>query len=188
GVAHGDLSGPNIMIRDNRPVLVDYDTMYFKEDGRRAKTIDGTLPFQHPGRGVHPYMELCCDYFSHHVIYVTLLILAEMPDARDEVDPREKLYFEREDMLSASEFDTSPNTRRARALRNDAINKELDIIGKALRGKYLDVPPLSAATASPAEHARTKAAFCTTCGRRFGASEDEFNFCTTCGSPRLIIS
>lgn len=149
GAAHGDLSGPNIMIRDNEPVLVDYDSMYFKEDGQKPKTIDGTPSFQHPGRSAHPYMELCCDNFSQHVIYVTLLILSEISDARGEVDPKEKLYFDREDMLSADDFKSSNNTKRAYALGNLSINKELDIIETSLRGKYLEVPPLEAPISSP---------------------------------------
>lgn len=186
GIAHGDLSGPNIMVRNNQPVLVDYDTMYFKEDGRRTKTIDGTPPYQHPGRGSHPYMELCCDNFAHHVIYATLLILAEIPDARHDVDPREKLYFDKEDMLSASEFESSHNTKRARALGNTEINKELDVIGKALRGRYLDVPPLTDNYVPKSWSTWTAAAFCTVCGHKFTAMESDFIFCTACGARRLI--
>lgn len=186
GVAHGDLSGPNIMVRANSPVLVDYDTMYFREDGKRPKTIDGTPPFQHPERGAHPYMELCCDNFSHHVIYVSLLILAELPSARENVDTREKIYFDREDMLSANEFSTCPNTKRALALNNAAITEEINIIIKALRGKYLDVPPLKSSVTTPNQKPKLiKASYCTVCGRKFGTNESEFKYCTACGSRRI---
>jgi hypothetical protein len=96
-------------------------------------------------------MELCCDNFSQHVIYVTLLILSEIPAARDEIMPgsKDKLYFDSEDMLSADDFKSSKNTQRAYALRNPSINKELDIIETSLRGEYLDVPPLEAPISYP---------------------------------------
>lgn len=80
GIAHGDLSGDNIIIDKNgKMIFVDYDGMYVPlMEGQKAPEL-GHSGFQHPERKVDDY-GTNLDNFSSTVIYTTLLALAEKPD------------------------------------------------------------------------------------------------------------
>lgn len=80
GIAHGDLSGDNIIIDKNgKMIFVDYDGMYVPlMEGQKAPEL-GHSGFQHPNRKVDGYGRNL-DNFSSLVIYLTLLALAEKPD------------------------------------------------------------------------------------------------------------
>ncbi len=79
GIAHGDISGDNIVISDRGTMtLVDYDGMYIPEfAGSRAQEL-GHDHFQHPGRTAVTYSE-GLDNFSVLITYLTLLAVAENP-------------------------------------------------------------------------------------------------------------
>jgi hypothetical protein len=79
-VAHGDLSGNNIMVRDNGAlVLIDYDGMYTPALANDKSNEAGAPEYQHPTaqdrRQYGPEM----DRFSALLIYVVLRALQEQP-------------------------------------------------------------------------------------------------------------
>ncbi|MEM3676399.1 MAG: protein kinase family protein, partial [Thermoplasmataceae archaeon] len=79
GIAHGDLSGDNIIIGENsRVYFVDYDGMFIPEfSGEEANEI-GHAGFQHPLR-VSKHFGPSLDNFSALVIYFSLLAIAKNP-------------------------------------------------------------------------------------------------------------
>ncbi len=93
GIAHGDLSGDNILIGEGDKVtVIDYDGMYvpyLKEVGPEEL---GHEAFQHPSRGRYYGSKL--DNFSALVIYISLLALASKPQLWkfNEGDPDKMLF------------------------------------------------------------------------------------------------
>lgn len=78
GIAHGDISHRNIMVRNGNMVLIDYDGMFVPEIGGQKSTENGSPYFQHPRRNAN-YFNASIDYFSCLVIYIGLQALAENP-------------------------------------------------------------------------------------------------------------
>jgi hypothetical protein len=78
GVAHGDLSHRNIMVKDRKLILVDYDGMYVPVLEGRASTELGNIHFQHPARTSSDFNERL-DRFSEIVLYLALAGLARRP-------------------------------------------------------------------------------------------------------------
>ncbi len=78
-IAHGDLSGKNILIKDGSLILVDYDGMFVPELSGCKSVELGNPSFQHPGRNEShfgPYL----DRFSEIVIFLALKSLSLSPD------------------------------------------------------------------------------------------------------------
>jgi hypothetical protein len=106
GMAHGDLSGENIMVRhkDGSVVIIDYDGVFIP--AFRGLPGDGACnpAFQHPDWNNRPYDQRMDD-FSALSIYLAIVALAEQPnlwDAYSMHDPQGKLVsdtllFHRED-------------------------------------------------------------------------------------------
>lgn len=194
GIAHGDLSSSNIMVLPNSYSLqlIDYDSMYFKNSPRMVEVIKGVAYYRHPGRINHTYAELYSDYFSQHIIYTALIIFSKNPGLRPKFEDK-FLYFQEEDLKSAAAFNSSKRVRQARNINDSEKNSELDIIGKALAGRYEDVPPLirpidKGATNPPQEEKKKpilyQVRYCTNCGHVFDDSQNGFKFCTVCGAKR----
>lgn len=82
GLAHGDITASNIMVRSNDGalVLVDYDDLYLPGLDDANRKVMGTPGYQHPklkgARSYGPGM----DDFSLLVMTVSLAVLAEQPD------------------------------------------------------------------------------------------------------------
>ncbi|MEM0156202.1 MAG: hypothetical protein QW597_06375 [Thermoplasmataceae archaeon] len=101
GIAHGDISGDNIIIDPSGKVrLIDYDGMYVPPFNGRIAPEKGHEHFQHPLRGDHYGENL--DNFSVLVVYLSLYALSRDPslwkyngydgdklilDAKDFMDP-----------------------------------------------------------------------------------------------------
>jgi serine/threonine protein kinase len=97
GVAHGDLQHGNIMVRQGRLVLVDYDGMYVPElqnQGLRS-TERGLRNYQHPERNDEFNAEL--DRFSAIVIYLSLTALSHRPDLWSKYAGNENLLLTEKD-------------------------------------------------------------------------------------------
>lgn len=150
-VSHGDLSSSNIMVKPNDSgiLLIDYDSLYFKEMGVRKEVITGAEGYQHFDRKKHGRKETYSDNFSQHIIYTAMLVYGHSPALRPTDNSNKHLYFEKEDVASANAFYNSPRVKAARALGIPEINAELDLILKALRGSYPDIPPLKKAFQKP---------------------------------------
>ncbi|MHB0877298.1 MAG: hypothetical protein ACYC5O_14775 [Anaerolineae bacterium] len=78
-VAHGDLSGGNVLVRpDGCLVLIDYDGVFTPDMAQFQAVVGGQPDYQHPQaskRSFSPRM----DDFSYLVIYAALLALAADP-------------------------------------------------------------------------------------------------------------
>lgn len=87
-VAHGDLSGVNVMVRpDGDLVLVDYDGMYIPTlDCQESSLTNGLPDYQHPQMELRPFDERMDD-FSGYVIYIVLRALLHRPDLWDKYTP-----------------------------------------------------------------------------------------------------
>lgn len=79
GLAHGDLSGDNILITDSGELrLIDYDGMFVPPFSGRSAPEKGHDNFQHPGRNEH--FSAALDNFGLLVIYASLMALARRPE------------------------------------------------------------------------------------------------------------
>ena len=82
-IAHGDLAGVNVMVRDDgRLVLIDYDGTYIPEFAGLTPVLVGQEDFQHPQMSQRGFDEHI-DAFSALVIYTALVALAVKPDLWD---------------------------------------------------------------------------------------------------------
>ncbi len=76
GIAHGDLSGDNILVSENGSVfLVDYDGMFVPALKGLKATENGHDNFQHPGRNLDSFSSNL-DNFSVLVIYLSILAVS----------------------------------------------------------------------------------------------------------------
>lgn len=181
-ISHGDLSSVNIIVKSNGSLkLIDYDSLYTPSMGRCRQYIAGISDYQHPGRKSCQYYETYTDYFSQHIIYTALLMMAEDPSLRPDEELKNMLFSE-QDFVSPSAFRQSETVRRGRKMSNQEIRKELDIIERSLAGAISSVPRLQ--VNSEPESIYRYVNFCTLCGHKF--SSDMMKFCTQCGAKRHI--
>lgn len=81
-IAHGDLSHSNIMVENQRMVLIDYDGMFIPSFRGSESSEIGNKNFQHPGRKkIHFNAEI--DRFSEIIIYLALKTIAKAPSLYD---------------------------------------------------------------------------------------------------------
>jgi len=149
GVAHGDLSHRNILIRNGKIVLVDYDGMFVPALQGRKSTEIGNLHFQLPGRTQVHFNENI-DRFSAIVIYLALQALSLNPLLLERYETGgEGLLFQRADFLNPyqsavlQELETYPRLnslidrfRRICTSEPDLVPRLVDFIG----GKPLEMP------------------------------------------------
>ena len=77
-ISHGDLSQQNILLSNDRMILIDYDGMYVPELLGQKSSEGGNLNFQHPGRNENSFgPEL--DWFSEIAIYLALKAISLSP-------------------------------------------------------------------------------------------------------------
>lgn len=129
GLAHGDLSGDNILIDGSgKIVLIDYDGMYVPAFSKRRAPEKGHDNFQHPGRKDH--FSSALDNFSSLIIYTSLLALEKKPELWDYNDgDGDKLIF------SASDFKDPDNSELLTNLRKTKgkVGKLSNLIYNALK-------------------------------------------------------
>lgn len=105
GLAHGDLSGDNILVgKSGNVMLIDYDGMYvpaFKDKNAPEKGHDN---FQHPGRKNHFSSRL--DNFALLTIYTSLVALSSKPELWEyNGGDGDKLIFSASDFKNAGSSD-----------------------------------------------------------------------------------
>lgn len=71
GISHGDISHRNVIVRDHRLILIDYDGMYVPDLTGRKSCEVGNVNFQHPGRSAELF-SVDIDRFSEIVIFLDL--------------------------------------------------------------------------------------------------------------------
>jgi len=103
GIAHGDLSHQNILIRNGQMVLIDYDGMYVPQFKGYKSSELGNPYFQHPRRSEKDFGPHL-DRFSQIVLYMTLCALATSPRLYNEYGKGgEGLLFRRDDFIRPQE-------------------------------------------------------------------------------------
>ena len=104
GIAHGDISGDNIVIGPSGSfTLVDYDGMYVPEFSGTKSPELGHDNFQHPMRTSNSYSERL-DNFSILVTYLSLIAVAEDPSLWTKYNKGDQdcLIFRKSDFLDPS--------------------------------------------------------------------------------------
>jgi hypothetical protein len=99
-IAHGDLSGDNILITDKMQIkIIDYDGMFVRALQSLGSEELGHESFQHPKRGKYYGPKL--DNFSAIVIYLSLYALSKSPELwkYNQNDP-DKMLFDINDFNS----------------------------------------------------------------------------------------
>lgn len=135
GIAHGDLSNDNIIVRDGNVYFVDYDGMYVPYFMGLPGSEMGHENFQHPKRTLKDFSERL-DTFSALVIYTSLYALSLDPAfwVYNGDDP-EALIFRKSDFLDP---DSSPVFKAL--TKNQRIRRPVSMIRTALeRGPDADL-------------------------------------------------
>lgn len=144
GMAHGDLSCDNIMVKPNgKLVLIDYDSFYAPSLPQDIKqTVNGTPGYQHPERLKSLYLSKDMDNFSQQVIYLSLIAIAQDPSLADDkrllvID--KKMFFDGNDFKDDNTFVSSPGYKAIASINNSEVKGRLSELRKAVNSKLSDV-------------------------------------------------
>jgi hypothetical protein len=96
GIAHGDLQHGNIIVKNNKLYLIDYDGMYFSDLATLKVNELGHPNFQHPKRTANDYNK-SIDRFSSIVIYTALKALSIAPSLWKKYDNGDNILFRGQD-------------------------------------------------------------------------------------------
>ncbi len=96
GIAHGDLQHGNIMIRNDKLCLIDYDGMFLEEIQDVGTGEVGHPNYQHPERTQEKFNK-GIDRFSAIVIWLGLQALAIQPDLWKKYNNEENILFKKDD-------------------------------------------------------------------------------------------
>lgn len=193
GMAHGDLSDENILVKPNGELfLIDYDSFYVWDWNKKIpQSTVGVEWYQHPERmnGKSHFLNTSMDYFSQQVIYLSLLVIAEDPSLF-KIDTEKGLLFKGEDFASLMSFKASPMYKKISAIRNSEIQNRLHELERAMSGSLSEVRSIvDLNNCSPLGiNIDTKAGFCGRCGHEFGINNLTDDYCPICGTKREIIN
>jgi len=96
GVAHGDLQHGNILVKQGKLYLIDYDGFYLPELSALKTNEIGHKNYQHPSRSAAHYNPNI-DRFSSIVIYLGLSAVAVAPHLWHKYDDSENILFRASD-------------------------------------------------------------------------------------------
>jgi hypothetical protein len=97
GIAHGDLQQGNIIVRNGRLFLIDYDGIYLPALKGLPSNELGHPNFQHPGRSAKDFDEKI-DRFSAIVIYLSLKAILHKPSLWSKYHNSENLIIRSKDI------------------------------------------------------------------------------------------
>ncbi len=135
-IAHGDLQHGNILVRDGKLFLIDYDGMFLPKLSRLKTNEIGHVNYQHPGRNASHYGP-SIDRFSSIVIYLGLRAIAESPKLWTKYDDSENVLFRAGDFANPA---GSPLVRELAAL--PALSSEVERFQGVCKLPIDDVPDL----------------------------------------------
>jgi len=135
-IAHGDLQHGNILVRDGKLFLIDYDGMFLPKLSRLKTNEIGHVNYQHPGRNASHYGP-SIDRFSSIVIYLGLRAISESPKLWTKYDDSENVLFRAGDFANAA---GSPLVRELAAL--PALSSEVERFQGICKLSIDDVPDL----------------------------------------------
>lgn len=96
GIAHGDLQHGNIIVKNEKLFLIDYDGMYFPELASLKSNEIGHINYQHPKRNASHYNQYI-DRFSAIVIYIGLKAISLNANLWKKYDNSENILFKSQD-------------------------------------------------------------------------------------------
>jgi hypothetical protein len=99
GIAHGDLQHGNIVVKNNKLHLIDYDGIYLPELSQLKTNEIGHLNYQHPGRN-EKYYNSSIDRFASIVIYLGLQAIYSSPALWRKYDNSENILFRADDFVN----------------------------------------------------------------------------------------
>jgi len=139
-IAHGDLQHANLIVDNDRLLLVDYDGVYVPQLQGMESAELGHRNYQHPKRNANDFnAEL--DNFSIWVIYVSLRILAADPGLVKCADEDfESLLFTREDFLNP---ESSVLFYLLEQHRSKEVVRNARLLRAVLKQPYPKIPRLS---------------------------------------------
>ncbi|MBX9688988.1 MAG: hypothetical protein K2X27_19930, partial [Candidatus Obscuribacterales bacterium] len=138
-VAHGDLQHGNILVRDNRIVLVDYDGMFVPGLSKKHSNELGHPNYQHPGRSEENFDDTL-DHFSSWIIDTALLCLREDPALwRFSYDDGESLLFHRQDFIQPQ---NSPVLKALAMHQSTQVRERAKLLSEFLTLEIAQIPPL----------------------------------------------
>lgn len=214
-MAHGDLSGDNIMVTpQGRLLLIDYDSFYVKgQPTDIPQPTAGVQAFQHPGRSANRYLNTYMDYFSQQVIYLSLLAIAERPAIFNE-DTDKGLVFQDADLRNRAALEKSRAFVNMATIRNQEVQNRLKDLKEDI-AKPLDkvrsltflyneevrtTEPVRQPTRvdevvykpkekkEPVRTVVTLAPFCGKCGYQYPDVRDHYYYCPMCSTKREKLS
>lgn len=161
GLAHGDLSTENIMVRPNgKLVLIDYDSFYAPTMGAQVKQcISGTPGFQHRQRMQQGFTSSSTDYFSQQVIYLGLLAIGRdrsLVDEEKHLVGETKLFFDEQDFEDESKFLSSNGYKAISSINDKDVQNRLSELRKAVKGSLSDVKSIVEYDANNGSHQQPK--------------------------------
>jgi hypothetical protein len=101
GIAHGDLQHGNIMVKNGKLFLIDYDGMYLPDLANLAVNELGHPNFQHPRRAAKDYNKYI-DRFSAIVIYTAIKAIIINPNLWRKYENGDNLLFKGSDFANPS--------------------------------------------------------------------------------------
>lgn len=101
GIAHGDLQHGNIMVKNGKLFLIDYDGMYLPDLANLAVNELGHPNFQHPRRAGKDYNKHI-DRFSAIVIYTAIKAIIINPNLWRKYENGDNLLFKGSDFANPS--------------------------------------------------------------------------------------
>jgi serine/threonine protein kinase len=96
GIAHGDLQHGNILVKQGKLYLIDYDGIFLPELSTLKTNEIGHLNYQHPTRNATNYTS-SIDRFSSIVIYLGLQSVSVSPTLWQKYDNSENILFRADD-------------------------------------------------------------------------------------------
>lgn len=137
-IAHGDLQHGNILVKDGKLVLIDYDGMFLPKLARLRANEIGHPNYQHPGRNAGHY-DATIDRFSSIVIYLGLRAISESPKLWARFDDGENILFHAEDFVDLAR---SAVLRELSAV--PGLSSDVDKFRAVCRLPVPDIPDLEA--------------------------------------------
>ncbi|MEM3486401.1 MAG: hypothetical protein QXI12_12365, partial [Candidatus Methanomethyliaceae archaeon] len=99
GIAHGDLQHGNILVKDGKLYLIDYDGFFLPELSSLQANQLGHPNYQHPARNSSHYNE-SIDRFSAIVIYLGLKAISTQPSLWRKYNNSENILFTSNDFIN----------------------------------------------------------------------------------------
>lgn len=97
-VAHGDLQHGNILVKQGKMYLIDYDGMYLDSLSYLTTNEIGHINYQHPNRTAK-FNDNKIDRFSAIVIYLGMKALTVNPSLWNKYDNDENILFKADDFI-----------------------------------------------------------------------------------------